>query len=96
MHTLHVFPNGDVVLEPSRIGKVSLEHIIDLKSYSISRVRDRIMHVMEFQDGGTCEITYLLKPDGTALLEVFQGNRVKTKICPNDHIVIGSLHSPRR
>ena len=52
------------------------------------------MHVMEFHNGGTCEITYLLKSGGTAQLEVFQGNRVKTKICPDDHIVVGCLDTP--
>jgi hypothetical protein len=95
MHILHLFPNGDVVLEPGQLGKISLEHILDLKSYSISRMQGRVMHVMEFIDGGTCEITYVLAADGTALLEVFQGSRIKTKICPDDRVVLGCLDSPK-
>jgi hypothetical protein len=90
MHTLTIFPDGDLAFEPLGVRKISIDHVADLKSYSISRVHERIMHVMEFQNGGMCEITYVLQQDGAALLEMLYGSQVVMKLFPDNHVVVAS------
>lgn len=70
------------------IKSIGIKNIFDLKSYHKSQVGDRIMHIIEFNDGGTCEVTYLI--NGT--LELFEGTQIQFQLDPgNAAIIIGQV-----
>jgi hypothetical protein len=85
MPTIHIGPDGSVTADLGQIKRVGILNIFNLKSYARSQVDDRIMHVIEFDDGGTCEITYLT--DGK--LEVFHGQHIQATLDDNGTVIIG-------
>jgi hypothetical protein len=87
---LHVTPEGDVTLNLERLEHVGIKNIGDLKNYTMSRIGNRVMHLMEFADGGTLEVTLLFVAPNAARLEVFRGNRIALRRVGND-IIVGQM-----
>ncbi len=86
-------PKGEIKVNLAAIKSVGIKNITDLKTYHKSQYGNRVMHIMEFNDGGTCELTYLT--DGT--LEVFRGDKISVQVTDGQHVVIGqsgTLESP--
>lgn len=73
-----------ISVDLGKIKSIGIENILDLKAYNMSREGDRIMHVLEFSDGGTCEVTYLV----TGKLEVFNGHRLSVQISKDGVLTI--------
>ena len=84
---LRTDPSGDVALRIDRLEHIGLKNIADLKSYNMSRVGNRIMHLMEFANDGTLELTLLLVGSNSARIEVFKGQHVSLERVGNDLLV---------
>jgi hypothetical protein len=87
MPKIHIAPDGSVALDVGTIKRIGIKNIGDLKTYVKSRVGDRVMHIFEFEDGGTCEVTYLTS--GT--LELFTGQAIETEADDDGNIIIGQI-----
>ena len=74
-------------LTEGTVDNIGLRNIADLRAHHISRVGNRIMHIMEFHDGGTCEVTFVLVGDNRAKVELFQGNHVGLSRVGNDIVI---------
>jgi hypothetical protein len=71
-----------------QIKSIGIRSILDLKSYHKSQVDDRVMHIIEFNDGGTCEVTYLTN----GKLDLFHGTKIRTHLNPQEGaIVVGQF-----
>lgn len=71
--------DGSFRLNFETIGSIGIDNIIDLKSHSISRIGNRVMHLIEFNAGGTCEVTFLITSPTNARLELFQGTGIAVR-----------------
>jgi hypothetical protein len=74
-----------------RLEHIGLKNIADLKSYNMSRVGNRLMHLMEFANGGTLEVTFLIVGPNTAKVEVFKGQNISLQRSGNDLTIGQSL-----
>ena len=83
--------SGDLFLSLDSIGHIGIKNIADLKTYNMSRMGNRLMHVMEFANGGTLEVTLLLVAPGTAKVEIFKGHKIALQ-CVGDDLIIGEMH----
>ena len=83
--------SGDLFLSMDKIGHIGIKNIADLKAYNMSRVGNRLMHVMEFANGGTLEVTLLVVAPGTARVEVFKGHKIALQYVDED-LIVGELH----
>lgn len=82
---IHVTPEDIVTGDVGEITTIGIDNITDLKAYRMGQVDDRVTHFMEFNNGGTCEVTYLMN----GKLEVFAGKHIQVQIKPGQYIVIG-------
>ncbi len=83
-------PSGDVTLSLEKIEHIGIKNIADLKTYNMSRVGNRVMHIMEFNDGGALEVTLLFVGPRAAKIEVFRGNKLALQRLGND-IIVGQM-----
>jgi hypothetical protein len=70
-----------------RLERIGLKNIADLKSYNMSRVGNRLMHLIEFANGGTLEVTLLILDSNSARVEIFKGQKISLQRAGNDLIV---------
>jgi hypothetical protein len=83
--------SGDLLLSTDRIGHIGIRNIADLKAYNMSRVGNRLMHVIEFSNGGTLEVTLLVVAPGTAKVEIFKGHKIALQYVDDD-LIVGEMH----
>ena len=76
--------DGSISMGVGTITRIGVENIVDLKSYGLSHSGGRTMHIIEFRDGGSCEVTYTA--DGH--LEIFRGNGVGLERLPDGSVVL--------
>ena len=95
MHARHfelrADPSGELFLNMDRIGHIGIKNIADLKTYNMNRVGNRLMHVMEFANGGTLEVTLLIVAPGAAKIEVFKGCKIALQRVGDD-LIVGEMH----
>ena len=78
--TISFSPDGTLGVSLEAIESVGIANILDLKAYNMNRTGNRIMHIFEYDDGGSCELTILLTGHNIAKLEVFQASHVSIAI----------------
>jgi hypothetical protein len=71
--------DGSFRLDFESVGSIGIDNIVELKSHSISRVGNRVMHLIEFNAGATCEVTFLITSPTSAKLELFQGTGISVR-----------------
>src|SRR5262249_42515845 len=86
--------SGDVYLKMDRLENIGLKNIGDLASYNMNRVGNRVMHHIEFANGGTLEVTLLIVGPNAAQVEVFKGQNLSLQRVGNDLIVGEMAMSP--
>lgn len=84
------FNDDGMSFDIKRIASVGIENIMDLQSYGLSRRDGRVMHLIEFIGGGTCEMTY----SEAGKLEVFSGHSISLSFKPGDHLVLKKCPDP--
>ena len=63
-------------IDMSQITAIGLSNLFFVKSYGISVVDGRTMHLIEFHDGGRFELTYIAGPSGELKLDKCSGDQV--------------------
>jgi hypothetical protein len=58
------------------VDHIGVSNILDIRTYSIRRVGDRIQHLLEFNDGGRLELKVAMTMPKAATLVVLRGERV--------------------
>jgi len=84
---LRTDPAGDIYLKMDSIRGIGLQNIADLASHNLSRVGNRLMHIVEFANGGNLEVTLLIIAPGIAKVEVFRGHKIALRRIGDDLIV---------
>ena len=74
------------------IERIGLKNIDDLKSHTMSRVGNRLMHLMEFSNGGTLELTLLIVGLSSTQIEIFRGQRISLHRVEDD-LFVGAMRS---
>jgi hypothetical protein len=79
--------SGDVALRMGRFERIDLKNIADLKSYNMGRIGNRLMHLMEFANGGTLEVTLLIVGPNSVQVESFRDQNISLYRAGNDLFV---------
>jgi len=87
MPRLYIGPDRSITLNIKQIKNIGVQNIAHLNTYAKSQIGDRIMRVFEFEDGGTCEVTYLASGD----LEFFSGRSIQVQADDDGNVMIGQL-----
>src|SRR5262249_2177339 len=85
--------SGETYLGMDRFENIGLKNIGDLKAYSMSRVGNRLMHVMQFANGGMLEVTLHIVGPNTARIEVFKAHNVSLQRVGTD-LIVGHATTP--
>ena len=72
------------------IERIDLKNIGDLKSHTMNRVGNRPMHLMEFANGGTLELTLLIVGLNSTQIESFRGQTISLHRVEND-LFVGAM-----
>jgi hypothetical protein len=91
--TFQISRTGEMDIRLGKVRYIGIENIADLKTYNMSRMGNRVMHIMEFNNGGSCEVTYLAAGSNAGKLEVFRTTRARVTLEESDAIVGQSRRS---
>jgi hypothetical protein len=93
--TFRISRTGEMDIHLGKVRYIGIENIADLKTYNMSRMGNRVMHIMEFNDGGSCEVTYLVAGPNAGKLEVFRTNKARVSLEASGAIVGQSRRSSK-
>lgn len=83
--------SGNVEVRLETIERVSVENIVDLKSYVIVRDGDLVVHKMEFYDGGQVKLSFSTQ----GKIHEFSGNKIGQTITKDGAVVLRSLSAAK-
>ena len=75
--TFQISRTGEMDIRLGKVRYIGIENIADLKTYNMNRMGNRVMHIMEFNNGGSCEVTYLAAGPNAGKLEVFRTTKAR-------------------